>query len=1190
MPREWLWGSKGLSAPASELRHCLRPSRVDAADFLAEEQAFHSAITMGEPDKMVPDSGAVFTFGKTKFAENMPSKFWFKRDIPISLSCGDEHTAITTGNNKLFMFGSNNWGQLGLGSKSTVNKPTCVKALKPEKVKFVACGRNHTLILTGGGQVYATGGNNEGQLGLGDTDERSAFHLISFFTSQHKIKQLSAGSNTSAALTEDGELFMWGDNSEGQIGLQNITNICVPHQVTIGKPISWISCGYYHSAFVTTEGELYTFGEPESGKLGLPPKLLVNHKVPQLVPGISEKVIQVACGGGHTVVLTEKAVYTFGLGQFGQLGLGTFTFETSEPKVIESVKDKKISHVCCGENHTALITESGLLYTFGDGRHGKLGLGMENFTNQFVPTLCSSFLKYIVHLVACGGCHMLVFATPRLGMAEDIESDEINYSCLPSAIYVPISDPPLENLLQRSLSARVRRREREKSPDSLRMTGILPPVEGTSPQPICFSPHLIPFSMSASNLLERTICKDENSMPPMEPDYFQHKVTKEKDTDSLSAEDSESLGETADVLNMTHMLHLNSNEKLKLSPIQKQKKQEIIEKPKQHTTYTESHDSNEYENEEISPKVTEGRVYKQLLAQGMYAMPVAISMETFSDEDVGDDSDQQSPQTSTSAEGLQKGTFRHENKHDVYPLNTEEIEKESDEGQSQKDSEANEIVSEMESDLVKMTDLKDIRKTEENRKNTDTFFDDLPNRYMNIEDEEDKDFVKESKGDKQDMIFDSEQASIEEENSYLEGESESQQSIADGFQQSESIEFNSVEKDDDEVETNQNLWYSRTFIRQRHEEAKHRLSRIMAKYEFKCDRLSRIPEEQEEDSEGSGVEEQEIEANEEEWRKEKEETELLSDDLTDRAEVSEGKGKLGDKQDMIFDSEQASIEEENSYLEGESESQQSIADGFQQSESIEFNSVEKDDDEVETNQNLWYSRTFIRQRHEEAKHRLSRIMAKYEFKCDRLSRIPEEQEEDSEGSGVEEQEIEANEEECGEKEKEETELLSDDLTDRAEDHELFENKLAEETDKYTEGKKEDTGDDKSVPKDDHSDTDNSVKKDEKVNREERAIHEYNENPKGNMCDRAKSSSSEILEDNESTPTKDIKKSKIFLFKRMSLMSQKIVQINNEPLPEIKPIGDQIAFKRNKKDANQNHMGQNHQDTSPPNMERRLHLH
>uniref|UniRef100_A0A7N5P6U9 X-linked retinitis pigmentosa GTPase regulator n=1 Tax=Ailuropoda melanoleuca TaxID=9646 RepID=A0A7N5P6U9_AILME len=463
---------------------------------------------MGEPEEVVPGSGAVFTFGKTKFAENIPSKFWFKNDIPAFLSCGDEHTAIVTGNNKLYMFGSNNWGQLGLGSKSTVNKPTCVKALKPEKVKFAACGRNHTLVSTEGGKVYASGGNNEGQLGLGDTDERNSFHLISFFTSQRKIKQLSAGSNTSAALTEDGELFMWGDNSEGQIGLKNITNVCVPQQVTVGKPISWISCGYYHSAFVTTEGELYTFGEPESGKLGLPKQLLVNHRMPQSVPGIPEKVVQVACGGGHTVVLTEKAVYTFGLGQFGQLGLGTFLFETPVPKVIEHIKDLKISSIFCGENHTALITDLGLMYTFGDGRHGKLGLGLENFTNQFTPTLCSNFLRFIVQL--------------------------------------------------------------EKSPDSFQMTRTLPPIEGASVPPVCFSPSLL--FLSASNWPGRMILEKEDPVQPAEPDYFQEKMAKGKEADNSSAADSENLGETTDVLNMTHMMSLNSNEKsLKLSPIQKQK-------------------------------------------------------------------------------------------------------------------------------------------------------------------------------------------------------------------------------------------------------------------------------------------------------------------------------------------------------------------------------------------------------------------------------------------------------------------------------------------------------------------------------------------------------------------------------------------------------------------------------------------
>nr|QGH83527.1 retinitis pigmentosa GTPase regulator transcript variant 5 [Canis lupus familiaris] len=360
------------------------------------------------------------------------------------------------------MFGSNNWGQLGLGSKSTVSKPTCVKALKPEKVKFAACGRNHTLVSTEGGKVYAAGGNNEGQLGLGDTEERSTFHLISFFTSQRKIKQLSAGSNTSAALTEDGELFMWGDNSEGQIGLENVTNVCVPQQVTVGKPISWISCGYYHSAFVTTEGQLYTFGEPECGKLGLPNQLLVNHRMPQPVPGIPGKVVQVACGGGHTVVLTEKAVYTFGLGQFGQLGLGTFLFETSVPKAIEHIKDQKISFIACGENHTALITDMGLMYTFGDGRHGKLGLGLENSTNQFIPTLCSNFLRFIVQLVSCGGCHTLVFATPRLGGTEEMELKEINKSCFSAATSLSLSNLSSGIVLHQTLSARVRWGVRER--------------------------------------------------------------------------------------------------------------------------------------------------------------------------------------------------------------------------------------------------------------------------------------------------------------------------------------------------------------------------------------------------------------------------------------------------------------------------------------------------------------------------------------------------------------------------------------------------------------------------------------------------------------------------------------------------------------------------------------------------------
>eukprot|EP00063_Salmo_salar_P031295 XP_014006130.1 PREDICTED: X-linked retinitis pigmentosa GTPase regulator-like [Salmo salar] len=111
----------------------------------------------GETEDEIPETGAVFTFGKSKFADNVPSKFWLKNDVPRKIACGDEHTALITENGKLFMFGSNNWGQLGLGSKTMVNKPTCVKALKSEKVRLAACGRNHTIVYTCKYTVMTTG-------------------------------------------------------------------------------------------------------------------------------------------------------------------------------------------------------------------------------------------------------------------------------------------------------------------------------------------------------------------------------------------------------------------------------------------------------------------------------------------------------------------------------------------------------------------------------------------------------------------------------------------------------------------------------------------------------------------------------------------------------------------------------------------------------------------------------------------------------------------------------------------------------------------------------------------------------------------------------------------------------------------------------------------------------------------------
>ncbi|XP_052465533.1 X-linked retinitis pigmentosa GTPase regulator isoform X1 [Carassius gibelio] len=480
----------------------------------------------GETEDEIPESGAVFTFGKSKFADNAPSKFWLKNDVPLRISCGDEHTALVTENGKLFVFGSNNWGQLGLGTKTTVNKPTCVKALKSERVKLAACGRTHTLVYTSRGNLYASGGNNEGQLGLGDCDDRTSFHLVDFFSKHEPVKMLSAGSNTSAALTLD--------------------------------------------------GALYTFGEKDSGKLGLSTEKLASHKVPQQVTGISDKVVQVSCGGGHTVALTDHEVYSFGLGQFGQLGHGTFIFESRLPRVVEHFRRGRVKHVECGENHTALITDSGLLYTFGDGRHGKLGLGEENFTNQFKPTLCPRFLDYCVHSVTCGGCHMLVLAKPRPEGSEDLilEEDDVTEDYFEKSYTELLGDTHSQSTLNRSLSARVRRRERERSPDQFgQMFRTLPALGGNQ----------LSASLSVPSQIHHSHSKQPGKIPH---NSLKIPGKREKSLDDRSSvEDCESvkdLGETADLLNLTHIMKMDPSDKtLTLSPMEKKKVKVVKEHGKE---------------------------------------------------------------------------------------------------------------------------------------------------------------------------------------------------------------------------------------------------------------------------------------------------------------------------------------------------------------------------------------------------------------------------------------------------------------------------------------------------------------------------------------------------------------------------------------------------------------------------------
>ncbi|XP_035686508.1 X-linked retinitis pigmentosa GTPase regulator-like isoform X2 [Branchiostoma floridae] len=534
---------------------------------------------MASDDDDVPETGAIFTFGKSKFAENISSKFWIRNDRICAVACGDEHTALVTENGRLYTFGSNDWGQLGLGHTKTASKPSCVKSLKHEKAKLVACGRSHTLIVTEDGKLYAFGNNGETQLGVTGMQTSPSPVLVESMTAQNIIA-LSAGTDHSAALTGDGKVYVWGGGSEGQLGLGEDTTECTEPTILDfdSKAIS-ISCGYYHTAVVTEDGNLYTFGETEYGKLGLNNSDLDSSDTPQKVTGIKEKVKFVVCGGGHTTAIAESgAVYTFGNGASGQLGHGNSLLESPTPHRVERFRDADCKHASCGENFTAVITGKGHLYTFGDGRHGKLGLGDESFTNQFRPFKVARFNKFQVQWVACGGCHMMVIASPRQqnGEISSESSDEdplmesisgqksLNLSKISSENKEEGEDS--QSPLLTSLTPRARRRQMDGGPlPPLNRT--LPPIGSEAGKLPALSKTLPPMDGVDGKALKPL---DKPLLAPLDKPLLaplSEKDKKKKDSDSgeeseSEEESDEESGENSD-LNKTHVLKENPANKTK---------------------------------------------------------------------------------------------------------------------------------------------------------------------------------------------------------------------------------------------------------------------------------------------------------------------------------------------------------------------------------------------------------------------------------------------------------------------------------------------------------------------------------------------------------------------------------------------------------------------------------------------------
>uniref|UniRef100_A0A8C2JGA0 HECT and RLD domain containing E3 ubiquitin protein ligase 3 n=1 Tax=Cyprinus carpio TaxID=7962 RepID=A0A8C2JGA0_CYPCA len=302
------------------------------------------------------------------------------------VACGSQHSLFLLHDGSVYASGSNSCGQLGHDKGGW--RPELVGALDAQKIAGVSCGQAHSLAVNEQGQVFAWGAGEGGQLGLGAAEEVVRVPRLIKKLCEHRISQVMCGNQHCIALSKDGQLFVWGENSSGQLGLgkgEPSTLSPQPLKSLCGIPLAQISTGGDHSFALSLSGAVFGWGKNSAGQLGLNDEQ--DRAVPCHIKFLrSQKVVYISCGEEHTAALTkEGGLFTFGNGSRGQLGHDSTRNEPLPRRVME-LMGTEVSQIACGRHHTlAFVPSTGLVYAFGCNTQGQLGTGLRGNAKSPLP-------------------------------------------------------------------------------------------------------------------------------------------------------------------------------------------------------------------------------------------------------------------------------------------------------------------------------------------------------------------------------------------------------------------------------------------------------------------------------------------------------------------------------------------------------------------------------------------------------------------------------------------------------------------------------------------------------------------------------------------------------------------------------------------------------------------------------------
>jgi alpha-tubulin suppressor-like RCC1 family protein len=329
--------------------------------------------------------------------------------LPI-IATDAKHSLTLDADGKLYATGQNDKGQLGLVGIKYRHTFALIESLENKNIVAVAVGAQHSLALSADGKVYATGRNDSGQLGLGESGLGDKFNRNTFTPAQSlegkKIVAIAAGQFCSLALDELGKIYGTGRNL-GQLGLGHYgaLDTFTPARSLENKKIVAIAADNEHSLALDDEGKTYATGWNRDGQLGLGDTK--NRNTFTLVESLGgRKIVAITGGFAHSLALdSDGKVYAAGWNKYGQLGLSDET-SRSAFTLVSSLADKKIVAIAASYQHSLAIDNNGAVYATGWNDFGQLGLGDKFNRNTF--TRVSSLEGKKIVAIAAGAIHFFV--------------------------------------------------------------------------------------------------------------------------------------------------------------------------------------------------------------------------------------------------------------------------------------------------------------------------------------------------------------------------------------------------------------------------------------------------------------------------------------------------------------------------------------------------------------------------------------------------------------------------------------------------------------------------------------------------------------------------------------------------------------------------------------------------------------